>query len=137
MKPPTDAKWIKAEKGEGLSIIYYDKEGNQLIRRKDPAKGSLKGSKAWRHNNPGNLAMGPHARQHGAMGSASYKILDEEGREKEYIFAIFSSYEVGRIAMVALLIAENHLLRAVIVHGQNQIYLRPFPHDPSYKSIVC
>jgi hypothetical protein len=71
MKPPTDIKWIKGEKGEGLSIVYSDKEGNKLIRRKDSAKGSLKGSKAWRHNNPGNLAMGPHARQHGAIGHFS------------------------------------------------------------------
>ena len=65
MKPPTDVKWIKAEKGEGLSIIYYDREGSKLIRRKDPTTGSLKGSKAWRHNNPGNLASGSHAKQRG------------------------------------------------------------------------
>lgn len=103
MKPPTDANWIKAEKGEGLSIVYYDREGNKMIRRKDPATGSLKGSKAWRHNNPGNLAMGPHARQHGAIGSASYIVVNEKGEEQKYIFAIFPSYEIGRTAMIALL----------------------------------
>lgn len=107
MEPPADVKWIKAEKGEGLSIVYFDKEGNKLIRRKDPTPKSLKGSKAWRHNNPGNLAMGPHARQHGAIGSASYKTLDE-GKEREYIFAIFPSYEIGRAAMVALLKEERY-----------------------------
>lgn len=69
MKPPTDVKWIEAKKGEGLSIEYYDKEGNKLIRRKDPTPKSLKGSKAWRHNNPGNLAIGSHARRHGSIGS--------------------------------------------------------------------
>jgi len=79
MKSPTDVKWIKAEKGEGLSIVYYDKEGNRLIRRKDPTAGSLKGSKAWRHNNPGNLASGSHAKQHGAIGSASYLTTNEQG----------------------------------------------------------
>lgn len=52
MKTPNDAKWIKAEKGEELSIVYCDKEGNKMIRRKDPTPKSLKGSKAWRHNNP-------------------------------------------------------------------------------------
>lgn len=255
MKPPKDAIWTKAEKGDGLSIVYEDKDGNKLIRRKDPTTNSLKGSKAWRHNNPGNLAIGPHARQHGAIGFASYKTLDEEGNEKEYIFAIFPSYEVGRAAMVALLkeerylqltlevlprkytgvkdgkpdtkeviayrdflrkstkfdmertirslsddefntlikkmenyegwhpwpwpegeeytpiqkvvgvkmsnhrvisylvlnppekrwitreeainLAENRLLRAVVVHNKKHVYLRPFPHDPPYKSIIC
>jgi hypothetical protein len=109
MKPPADAKWVKGEKGEGLSIVYFDKEGNKLIRRKDPTPKSLKGSKAWRHNNPGNLAMGPHARQHGAIGSASYKTLDEEGKEREYNFAIFPSREIGHAAMVALLKEDRYL----------------------------
>jgi hypothetical protein len=102
MKPPTDVKWIKAEKGEGLSIIYYDREGNKLIRRKDPTR-SLKGSKAWRHNNPGNLASGSHAKQHGSIGSASYLTTNEQGKEQKYTFAIFPNYEVGRAAMIALL----------------------------------
>lgn len=45
-KPPIDIQWIEAKKGEGLSIEYSDKEGNRLIRRKDPTPKSLKGSKA-------------------------------------------------------------------------------------------
>lgn len=109
MKTPKDIKWIKAEKGEGLSIVYYDKEGNKLTRRKDPTPKSLKGSKAWRHNNPGNLAKGAHTRQHGAIGSASYIVKNEEGKDQEYIFAIFPSYEVGRAAMVALFKEERYL----------------------------
>lgn len=100
MKPPSEnIKWIKANKGEGLSIEYYDKEGNKLIRRKDLTPKSLKGSKAWRHNNPGNLVKGPYARQHGAIGSAEYIVIDEKGKEKKYTFAIFPSYEIGRAAM--------------------------------------
>jgi hypothetical protein len=82
MQIPVDIKWIQAEKGEGISIVYYDKEGNKLIRRKDPTPGSLKGSKAWRHNNPGNLASGPHAKQHGSIGSASYITINEIGHDK-------------------------------------------------------
>ena len=101
MKPPKDVKWITGEKGEGLSIVYFDKEGNKLIRRKDPTPESLKGSKAWRHNNPGNLASGSHAKQHGAIGSASYITKNEQGKEQKYTFAIFPSYEVGRTAMIA------------------------------------
>ncbi len=103
MQIPADIKWIKAEKGEGISIVYYDKEGNKLIRRKDPTSGSLKGSKAWRHNNPGNLASGPHSKQHGAIGSASYITVNEKGKEQKYTFAIFPNYEAGRTAMIGLL----------------------------------
>ena len=103
MKTPTNVKWINAEKGDGVSIIYYDKEGNKMTRRKDPTHGSLKGSKAWRHNNPGNLVIGPHAREYGAIGSASYVTIDENGKEKKYTFAIFPNYEMGHVAMVALL----------------------------------
>ncbi len=109
MKPPNDAKWIRAEKGEGLSIVYYDNEGNKLIRRKDPTPKSLKGSKAWRHNNPGNLVIGPHARQHGAIGSAEYIEVDEKGKKKKYTFAIFPSYEIGHAAMIALFKEERFL----------------------------
>lgn len=103
MKEPKDSKWIKGEKGEGISIVYFDKEGNKLIRRKDPEKGSLKGSKAWRHNNPGNLASGSFSKQHGSIGGASYIVIDEAGNAKKYTFAIFPSREVGHTAMVALL----------------------------------
>jgi len=109
MQIPADIKWIKAEKGEGISIVYYDKESNKLIRRKDPTPGSLKGSKAWRHNNPGNLASGSHSKQHGVIGSASYVVVNEEGKEQTYIFAIFPSYEIGRSAMVALLKEPRYL----------------------------
>lgn len=110
MKPPSEnIKWIRANKGEGLSIEYYDKEGNKLIRRKDPTPKSLKGSKAWRHNNPGNLVIGPHARQHGAIGCAEYIVVDEKGKEKKYTFAIFPSYEIGRAAMIALFKEERFL----------------------------
>jgi len=34
MKPPLENnKWIRANKGQSLSIEYYDKEGNKLMRR--------------------------------------------------------------------------------------------------------
>ncbi|MBM3193002.1 MAG: hypothetical protein FJZ59_02065 [Chlamydiae bacterium] len=251
--PPANVKWIKAEKGEGLSIVYFDQEGNKLIRRKDPNPGSLKGSKAWRHNNPGNLVSGPFVKQHGSIGSASYSTKNEQGKEQKYTFAIFPSYEVGRTAMALLFkepkyskltlealprkytgiedgkpdtkeaiayrdflkkatkldmkrtieslnedefntliqkmenyegwhpwaegeefipvqkiigvkmnhhkvtdflilsltekrwitraeainLAENQLLRAVVVHNKKQTYLRPFPHETPYRDLVC
>lgn len=253
MKTPTNIEWIKAEKGEGFSIVYYDKEGNKLIRRKDPTPDSLKGSKAWRHNNPGNLVSGAHANKHGSIGSAIYITKNEQGKEQKFTFAIFPNYAVGRAAMVALLkeprylkltleilprkytgvedgkpdtkeaiayrdflkkatkldmgrtiqslnedefntlikkmenyegwhpwpegeeyipiqkiigvkmihhkvtsylvlnppekrwltreeainLAENQLLRAVVVHNKKQTYLRPFPHETPYRDLVC
>ncbi len=110
MKPPSEnIQWIKANKGEGLSIEYYDKEGNKLIRKKDPTPKSLKGSKAWRHNNSGNLVIGPHARKHGAIGCAEYIETDEKDNQKKYTFAIFPSYEIGRAAMIALFKEERFL----------------------------
>ncbi len=67
-----------------------------------------------------------------AIGSASYIVKNEEGKDQEYIFAIFPSYEVGRAA-----IAEQHLLRAVVVHSKRYTYLRPFPHETPYRNLVC
>jgi hypothetical protein len=109
MNVPENIKWIKAEKGEGLSIIYCDKEGNKLTRCKDPTPNSLKGSKAWRHNNPGNLVQGPHTQKHGAIGSATYITINEQGKEQKFTFAIFPSYEVGHKAMLALLKESRYL----------------------------
>jgi hypothetical protein len=109
MQAPPNIKWVKAEKGDGLSIVYYDKENNKLIRRKDPTPNSLKGSKAWRHNNPGNLVSGSHANKYGSIGSATYVTKNEEGKEQKFTFAIFPNYEDGRAAMCALLKESRYL----------------------------
>ena len=45
----------------------------------------------------------------GAIGSASYVVINEEGKEQKYIFAIFPTYEIGRSAMVALLKEPRYL----------------------------
>jgi len=29
------------------------------------------------------------------------------------------------------------MLRAVIVHSKDQVYLRPYPHEGSFKDMVC
>ena len=103
MQIPPDVKWVKAEKGEGISIVYYDKEGNKLIRRKDPTPKSLKGSKAWRHNNPGKSSKWISYQATWSDWSCSYITINEKGKEQKYTFSIFPSYEAGRAAMIALL----------------------------------
>jgi hypothetical protein len=49
-------KFIRAEEGKppGISVVYYDSDGNMTIRYYD--KNGKIGSIAWRNNNPGNLA---------------------------------------------------------------------------------
>ncbi len=37
----------------------------------------------------------------------------------------------------AVNLAENRLLRAVVVHNKKQTYLRPFPHEIPYRDLVC
>lgn len=46
-------KFVRAEEGKppGISVIYYDTEGNMTIRYHD--KNGKTGSIAWRNNNPG------------------------------------------------------------------------------------
>jgi hypothetical protein len=104
--------WVRAEKGKGpdLCIIYYDKDHNELIRYKDPTPGSLRGSKSWRHNNPGNLKNGDHARKYGAIGSAGYS---QPNSKRLAYYAIFPSYETGRNALINLLKREDYIVRTL------------------------
>ena len=83
-------KLISAEGGPSDSVIYYDEDGNKVIRyrRKNPGEGES--SRAWRNHNPGNLVSGPHCRKYGSIGTAGG-------------FAVFPDYETGRNALWHLL----------------------------------
>ena len=37
----------------------------------------------------------------------------------------------------AIQLAENKLLRAVVVHNKKHTYLRPFPHDTPFRDLLC
>ena len=66
-------KFIRAEEGRDNSVIYFDEDGNQLIRywKSIPEQPIEEAStRSWRNNNPGNHAMGPFAKQKGAIGEA-------------------------------------------------------------------
>ncbi len=60
------------------------------VRTSDGQSVTLKGTRNWRNNNPGNIEFGPFARSMGAIGT--------DGR-----FAVFPSYDAGRQAKASLL----------------------------------
>lgn len=94
----TNKKWIKAEESSNNSVVYYDEEGNKLIRYWKSFEGQpvdQASTRSWRNNNPGNLALGPFARRNGAIGGAG-KIPNKENKDLK--FAVFPDYATGRKA---------------------------------------
>ncbi len=37
----------------------------------------------------------------------------------------------------AIQLVEKKLLHAVVVHKKNHTYLRPYPHETSYRDLIC
>jgi len=125
--------WIRAEKGKGpdLCIIYYDKYNNELIRYKDPTPESMRGSKAWRHNNPGNIKNGPHAKKYGAIGSAGYVVPKSD---KLAYFAIFPDYNTGKNALINLLKREDYFFRTLYDYPRKYVGIKD--GDPDTKEAI-
>lgn len=65
-----EKKYIRAEDGPNHSVIYYDEDGNKLIRYYKKNPDDEPSSRSWRNYNPGNLKPGPHARKYGSIGKA-------------------------------------------------------------------
>jgi hypothetical protein len=66
-------KYVRAEEGPNNSVIYYDKEGNKLIKHWKRFEGEpidQASTRSWRNNNPGNHVIGDFARRNGAIGEA-------------------------------------------------------------------
>ncbi len=100
--------WIKANGNPDRSITYHDKDGNSLIRYLDlKAKNPPRGTKSWRHQNPGNVTHGDFSKRHGEIGFACYPHPDDP--KKKLCFAIFPDYETGRKAFAALLKTERYI----------------------------
>jgi hypothetical protein len=100
--------WIHAEGGKNRSVVYYDKDGNKMVRYLDPnAKDPPRGSKSWRHQNPGNIIRSSFANDYGAIGFAGYPNPNDPS--KISYFAIFPDYETGRRAMAALLKTDKYI----------------------------
>ncbi|MGC1878326.1 MAG: hypothetical protein WA347_05040 [Rhabdochlamydiaceae bacterium] len=91
-------KYVKAEEGPKNSVIYFDEEGNKLVRhwkRYEDEPVDQASTRSWRNNNPGNHVLGPFARKNGAIGGAG-RIPNKENKDLK--FAIYPDYVTGRKA---------------------------------------
>ena len=98
-------RYIKAEEGSENSVVYYDEDGNQLIRHWKRYKGqpvSEASTRSWRNNNPGNLVYNKLNRERGAIGNAG---KDGDG----YVLAVFPDYATGRKAQWLLLKGSKYI----------------------------
>lgn len=102
------------EAGKGYTIVAGP--NGQALRRV--------GTRAWRNNNPGNIEYGPFAKAQGAVGT--------DGR-----FAVFPTYEAGRVAKANLLWASKGYRGKTIGEAINR-YAPPFENNTaSYASTVA
>jgi hypothetical protein len=116
-------KYIRAEEGEKNSVIYYNANGNQLIRywrSYDGEPASQASTRSWRNNNPGNILIGPFARRNGAIGEAGVP-TDQTGARKVK-FAVFPDYKTGRKAQ-ALRLKEGPMYIDLTLHELPRKYL--------------
>lgn len=77
------ARYIHAEDGKGISVVYTDEFGEKYV--------FSGGTRTWRNHNPGNVRPGEVSKKHGAIG-----VTTTGGHGK---FAVFSDIETGRRAM--------------------------------------
>lgn len=56
-----EKKLVRAEEGPDYTVIYYDENGNKIIRYRKKNPDDQPSSRSWRNYNPGNLKPGPHA----------------------------------------------------------------------------
>jgi hypothetical protein len=91
-------KFIRVEEGPNNSVIYYDEDGNKVTRfwkSYDEQPVNEASTRSWRNNNPGNLVMGPFAKNNGAIGEAG-RVPNKKNRNLK--FAVFPDYTTGRKA---------------------------------------
>lgn len=115
-------KFVRAEEGKppGISVVYYDIDGNMTIRYHD--KNGKTGSIAWRNNNPGNLGWGTgeHAKATGCIDKA-------RGRP------IFPDYATGKESMRLLL--KKDFNQRLTLNQLPRKYTGVKPQDPDTKEV--
>ena len=100
--------WIKAEGNPDRSVTYSDKDGNKLTRYLDSkATNPPRGTKSWRHQNPGKVTHGDFSKRQGEIGFACYPNPDDP--KKKLCFAIFPDYDTGKKAFATLMKTENYI----------------------------
>jgi hypothetical protein len=119
-------KYVRAEEGENNSVVYFDEDGDKLVRhwKRHPDEPVEKAStRSWRNNNPGNLIIGPFARKQGAIGEA--------GRTpgSKVKFAVFPDYGTGRKAQATRL-KEGTLYIDLTLEKMAKRYVGVKPDEP-------
>lgn len=129
-------KFIRAEEGEEKnSVVYYDENGNKLIRywKRYPDEPDDKVStRSWRNNNPGNLRIGPFARRNGSIGEAG---LPPGSKPSDPKFAVFPDYETGRKAQAKRL-KEGDLYIDLTLEDLPKRYVGVKLKDPDTKEVI-
>jgi hypothetical protein len=129
-------KFIQADEGkEKKSVVYYDEDGNKLIRhwKRYPDEPDDKVStRSWRNNNPGNLRIGPFARRNGAIGEAG---LPPKAKPSDRKFAVFPDYKTGRNAQAKRL-KEGDLYIDLTLEDLPKRYLGHKLNDPDTQEVI-
>lgn len=125
-------KYIKAEEGPKNSVIYYDQEGNKLIRhwkRYEDEPADQASTRSWRNNNPGNHVIGDFARRNGAIGYAG----TVSGTKSK--FAIYPDYATGRKAQAKRL-KEGPMYIDLTLNNFVRKYTGVKPGEPDTQEVI-
>jgi hypothetical protein len=128
-------KWIRAEEGSENSVIYYDEDGNKLIRywKSYPEQPINEAStRSWRNNNPGNHSFGDFAKKNGAIGRAG-KIPNKKNLDIKY--AVYPEYETGRKAQ-ALRLKEGPMYIDSTLNEFVRKYTGVEKEDPDTEEVI-
>jgi hypothetical protein len=126
----SNRKFIKAEEGPKNSVIYYDADGNKLIRHWKNYEGQpadQASTRSWRNNNPGNMKYKDFARQHGAIGKAG-----DAGKGLKW--AVFPDYATGRKAQKLRL--KDSMYIDLTLHDLPRKYTGVEPGDPDTEEAI-
>lgn len=128
-------KFIRVEEGPSNSVIYYDEDGNKLTRywksyEDQPVDEAS--TRSWRNNNPGNLVMGPFARENGAIGEAGFV---PNQKKKKLKFAVFPDYATGRKAQAKRLKHGDMYIDLTLNHFVRK-YTGVEPEEPDTQEVI-
>jgi hypothetical protein len=128
-------KFVRAKEGLDNSVVYYDEDGNKLIRYWKSYEGQPieeASTRSWRNNNLGNLAMSAFAKEKGAIGCAGH-IPNQEN--KDFKFAVFCDFATGRKAQSARL-KEGNLYIDLTLNTLPRRYLGIQPHQADTQAVI-
>jgi hypothetical protein len=113
-------------------VIYYDEDGNKLIRFWKSYEGQPvdeASTRSWRNNNPGNLLIGEFSRRNGAIGHAG------SIPNTPHKFAVFPDYATGRKAQAKRL-KEGKMYIDLTLNEFLRKYTGVKPGMPDTKEVI-